>query len=347
MSDEAMKKVVIALDGMGGDHAPKSVMLGADIAHKKYPEVRFLIFGDEAVLKPYLDEYPSLKSVVEIIHTSNKVASEDKPATALRNSKDSSMRLAIEAVKDGNAHAIVSSGNTGALMAIAKIVLRTLPEIDRPAITCLMPNRQGQSVMLDVGANAECTAENLFQFAIMGNAFAKVVLKLVSPKIGLLNIGSEEVKGNDTVKAAAVKIRESKVPLNFYGSIEGNDIAEGIVDVIVTDGFSGNISIKTAEGTVSIYKSFLKQAFGSNIIAKIGYLLARNSFKKLFGRLDPRLYNGAMFVGLNGIVVKSHGSSDEIGFANAVSVAIELASHNINEKIADEINSYQEEVAAA
>lgn len=346
MKDKDLPNLTIAIDTMGGDFAPKAVLEGADIACRKYKNIKFLFFGDEQEIQYYLQDLIELKKISQVIHAEKVISSDDKPVTALRNSKNSSMRLAIEAVKNKEANAVVSSGNTGALMAIAKVILGMIHEIDRPAIAAIIPNIKSQSIMLDLGANAECSSENLLQFAIMGNAFARIVLRINDPKIGVLNIGSEEAKGNDIVKAAINLIRLSHVPLNFYGSIEGNDISRGIVDVIVSDGFSGNISLKTAEGTAKFFQQFLKDAFNSSVMAKLGYLFAKRALKKVYNKLDPRRYNGAMLLGLNGIVVKSHGSSDALGFSNAISVAIELGLDDINDKITKEIAS-SKHIAAA
>lgn len=329
--------LTIAIDAMGGDFAPYSVLAGAEKIALKSERVKFLLFGDAAILNTEIVKYPALLLKSEIIHSDDKVAPDEKPSIALRHSKKTSMGMAIEAVKDGRADAIVSSGNTGALMAIAKLALRALPGIHRPAIVGMFPSKGGKIVMLDLGANAECDADNLFQFAIMGDAFAKLVLDLREPKVALLNIGSEDVKGNEAVRSAAAALRITQNPINFCGFIEGNDIINGVADVVVTDGFSGNIAIKTAEGTAILCKDFLREAFAMNIFTKIGYLLARSSIKKAFTKFDHRLYNGAMFVGLNGIVIKSHGSADEVAYANAISVAIELASKDINKKIIKEL----------
>jgi len=248
------------------------------------------------------------------------------------------MRLAINAVKDGDADVAVSAGNTGALMAIAKIVLRPLPSIERPAIVTSIPNQKNSgTVLLDMGANVECDSDVLYQFAIMGHAFAKIALKIKNPKIGLLNIGSEDVKGNDAVRSAAALLKESELKDNFYGYVEGNDITNGTVDVVVTDGFTGNVSLKVIEGTAKMVSEVLRSAFSSSFISKLGYLLARPAIIKARKKMDPRLHNGAMLVGLNGVVVKSHGGTDAIGFANAISVAISLVKDKINEKISNEI----------
>jgi glycerol-3-phosphate acyltransferase PlsX len=343
-----LSNVTISLDAMGGDKAPLSVIKGAchqaSINAANNIEVKFLFYGDEKQITPLITQYqdPKAKLNYQIIHCDKVISSDEKPSTALRQGKNSSMWLAIEAVANKQADAVVSSGNTGALMAISRIVLRSLNDIHRPAIAGLIPSLKGNVAMLDLGANAECSAENLFEFAIMGDAFAKVMLGLKNPRIGLLNIGSEEVKGNDVIRLASSLIKESAPSLNFIGYVEGNEIAEGTADVVVADGFSGNIALKTAEGTAKFCKDIMRTSFESSFLAKLGYLLARASIKKASSKLDARLYNGAMFLGLNGIVVKSHGSSEHIGFANAIAVATELAKNNINDKINQEMELFQQ-----
>ena len=322
---------------MGGDNAPHAVLLGAERACQKYPNATFILYGNQETINPILENLCCLKKVCRVVHTDKIVPNDMKPSTALRQGQDSSMGLAVKSLVSKEADGAVSSGNTGALMAISKIALRTLPGIDRPAIASTFPNMKGRCIVLDLGANVECSAEHLFQFAVMGDAFAHAVLELENPLIGLLNIGSEEIKGNDAVKNASTMLKESNLNLNFYGHVEGDDIAKGTVDVVVSDGFTGNIALKTAEGTAQMCSSFLKKAYSSSIFSKIGYLLTKRSLKKVFNTLDPRLHNGAMFLGLNGIVVKSHGGTDEIGFANAIGVAIELVTHGINEQITKEI----------
>lgn len=327
----------IALDAMGGDHAPASVVEGARLAHVRYPELRFSFFGDTSKIAPLLDRHASLKAASTIIHTDSAVQSHDKPGAALRQGKNSSMRLAIDAVRDGQALGAVSAGNTGALMAIAKVVLKTLPGIFRPAIAGVLPTMKGECVMLDLGANVECDGETLFQFAVMGDAFARVVLGKPSPTIGILNVGSEDVKGHEEVKAASAMIKTCGLPLAFHGFVEGNHIAEGTVDVVVTDGFSGNIALKTAEGTAHLISHYLRRAFKRNPFTLLCYLFALPALNRVRKELDPRKHNGAMFLGLNGIVVKSHGSADGFSFSNAIGVAVELATHEINRQIIDEI----------
>jgi glycerol-3-phosphate acyltransferase PlsX len=247
------------------------------------------------------------------------------------------MRLAIDAVRDGRADGVVSAGNTGALMAIAKFVLKTLPGIDRPAIATIFPTRRGESVMLDLGANIECDADNLVQFALMGDVFARTVLGLMQPTVGLLNVGSEDLKGNDAVRAAGARLRGGMTPIRFHGFIEGDDIAAGTVDVIVTDGFTGNVALKAIEGVAKLFSESLRASFHHSLPARIGYVFARGALKKFAARLDPRRHNGAMFLGLAGIAVKSHGSTDAFGFANAIGVAADLKLNGFLQKIGDDL----------
>jgi glycerol-3-phosphate acyltransferase PlsX len=329
--------LTIALDGMGGDNAPESVIEGALLALKTNPDINFIIHGDANHLEPLLQAKPVLAARSRIAHTTEVVENDDKPSFALRRRRDSSMSHAIKSVRSGDAAGAVSAGNTGALMAMAKVLLRTLPGIDRPAIGGIMPTQAGSSVMLDLGANVTCDAENLFEFAVMGDAFARIILHKENPSIGLLNIGTEDAKGNEAVKSAATMLRESDLKLNFYGHIEGNDIGAGTVDVIVTDGFTGNVALKTAEGTAKMFAFFLKDALNKSTLANIGKLFSGLALKKLKNKMNPSLYNGAMFLGLNGIIVKSHGGTDALGFANAINVTINLAKDDINKHIIDEM----------
>ncbi|HTS94104.1 MAG TPA: phosphate acyltransferase PlsX [Stellaceae bacterium] len=338
-------EVIIALDAMGGDHAPAMVIRGAHIALKRYPQARFMLFGDESKIRPLMARYRKLTERSTIQHTDEAISGEAKPSVALRSGRRSSMRLAIDAVADGRAHCVVSAGNTGALMAMSKFVLKTVPGIDRPAMASYFPTRRGESVMLDLGANVECDADNLVQFAVMGDVFARTVLGLVQPVVGLLNVGSEDMKGNDAVREAAQRLRSAFSPISYHGFVEGNDIADGTVDVVVTDGFTGNIALKTAEGTAKLILEFFRSAFRHSILGRIGYLFARGALLKLRGRLDPRRYNGAMFLGLQGIAVKSHGSADALSFANAIAVAIDMRKNGFLEKIRDELERLQAHAA--
>src|SRR5580693_508286 len=272
--------VTIALDAMGGDRAPRMVVKGADIALRRHPDIRFFLFGAEEKVRPLLAKRPRLASAVTLHHTGEVVADDARPSLALRTGRPSSMRLAIEAVADGRADGVVSAGNTGALMAIAKFVLKMLPGIHRPAIASFYPTLHGESVMLDLGANIECDSENLVQFALMGDAFARSVLGIIEPTVGLLNVGSEDLKGNDAVRGAAARLRGGLTPIRFHGFVEGDDIGRGTVDVIVTDGFTGNVALKTAEGTARLFTEALRASFHHSLAAKIGYVFARGAIKK-------------------------------------------------------------------
>jgi len=333
------KQQKIALDCMGGDRAPQIVIEGADIVAEKNQSIKFLLFGDSDKITPIIHNCRFLKGRYEIIHTKNFVSSEDKPSAALRNGKDTSMHMAITSVKEGKADVVVSAGNTGALMAMSKLILRPLPTISRPAIVSSIPNmKKGGTVMLDLGANIDCNSEILFQFAVMGHAFAKAVFKMPNPKIGLLNIGSEELKGHQEIQKTADMLKNCSVlQKDYYGYVEGNDITKGTTDVVVADGFSGNIALKSIEGTAKLITTILKEAFTTNIWSKLGYLLSGIAINKTTKTIDPRSHNGAMFVGLNGVVVKSHGNTDKIGFANSINVAISLVENNINEEITKEL----------
>jgi glycerol-3-phosphate acyltransferase PlsX len=326
----------IALDAMGGDNAPEVVVKGANIARQRFPNVRFLFFGDEGRVSPLIARYKALAKASSLHHTDKLVAADEKPSTALRAGRNSSMRLAIDAVQAKEAAGVVSAGNTGALMAMSKFVFKTLPGVDRPAIASFYPTLRGESVMLDLGANLVCDADNLVQFAIMGNVFARTVLGIHRPTIGLLNVGSEEVKGHEAVRDAAAVLRATSMPGEFHGFVEGDDIARGTVDVIVTDGFTGNVALKTLEGTTKLYAEFLRRSFKSSLVARVGYLLARPALNALRVRTDPRRYNGAIFLGLNGVAVKSHGGTDALGFANAIGVAVDMITQNSLDKIRDD-----------
>lgn len=338
------KSVVIALDAMGGDHAPDIVIKGVDIVRVQYPKARFLLFGDEGRLAPLLDAHPGVREICEVRHTDQSIKGEDKPSHALRKGRKSSMRLAIDSVRDGEAGGVVSAGNTGALMAMAKFSLRTLPGIDRPALASMLPSPKGETIMLDLGANVECDTDNLVQFAVMGADFARAVLGRVPPRVGLLNVGSEELKGKDSIKKAGERLRAiPNPPFEYYGFIEGDDITRGIVDVVVTDGFTGNVALKTAEGVASLFATFLKAGFMSSMLAKIGYLFSRGGLRVLKDRLDPRSYNGGVFLGLNGVCVKSHGGTDALGFANAVAVTIEMVSEEMIKKMISHFKAFDVE----
>jgi glycerol-3-phosphate acyltransferase PlsX len=336
-----MAQFTIALDAMGGDDAPSMVVGGVILAAERLLDTKFLLFGDKARLEPLLARHGGEGGGrIEIRHTDQRVSGDEKPSQALRKGRASSMGLAIEAVKQGEAVGAVSAGNTGALMALAKFALRMLPGIDRPAICTLLPTMRGQSVVLDLGANVECDAETLVQFAIMGEAFARVMLGIARPSIALLNVGSEEVKGHDIVREAAQRLRDTALPIDFKGFVEGDGIGKGDVDVIVTDGFTGNVALKTVEGTAKLIGHHLRSSFETSIWTKLSYLVARPAIEAARDHFDPRRYNGAMFVGLNGIVIKSHGGTDAFGFANAIGVAHQLAVANIDERITEDLRNF-------
>lgn len=327
----------IALDAMGGDYGPDVIVPGAAQALAQIPGAKFLFVGDEKKIAPVLEKHAALKAVSTIIHTDKKISSADTVSAAIRASKDTSMRLAIEAVKEGRADSVVSAGNTGALMALSKMILKTLPGIERPAIASLMPNANGSSVVLDLGANLECDAQVLVQFALLGAVYARVVRNIETPTVGLLNVGTEEMKGHEEVREAAAILSSIKFQGRYHGFVEGNDLTKGTVDVVVTDGFSGNIALKTAEGVGKLTSGFLKEAFKSSPLAMLGYLLASGAMKKLKSRLDPSRYNGGMFLGLDGVAVKSHGGSNIEGTENAILVAANLVHNGFNKRVAKEI----------
>jgi glycerol-3-phosphate acyltransferase PlsX len=313
-------RVRIALDAMGGDHGPGVVLAGADLALSRHPESEFLLFGNASLVASLLDASPRLKSRSRLVHTEVAVRMEDKPSQALRYGRwKSSMWLSIDAVKKGDADMAVSAGNTGALMAMSKFNLKTLPGIERPAIAALWPTLRGESIVLDVGASIGADADHLVDLALMGAATARILFDLPRPTVGLLNIGVEEAKGLEQVREAGRILREeSFAELDYRGFVEGDDIGRGKVDVVVTEGFAGNIALKTAEGTARQIGEYLRGAMSRSLSARIGYVFARSAFRQLRERMDPRRANGGVFLGLNGIVIKSHGGTDAEGFAAAI-----------------------------
>jgi glycerol-3-phosphate acyltransferase PlsX len=330
-----VKPVRIALDAMGGDHGPEVIVPGAALALERRGGMSFCFFGDERRIKPLLAAYPRLSEVASISHTEVAVRMDDKPSQALRSGRrTSSMWLAIEAVKKGEADVVVSAGNTGALMAMAKICLHTMAQIDRPAIAAKWPTIRGESIVLDVGATIGADAQHLIDLAIMGSAMARILFDLERPTVGLLNVGVEEIKGIEEVKAASRILRQISLPsLDYRGFVEGDDIGQGTVDVVVTEGFAGNIALKTAEGTAKQIAQYLRDAMGQNLMSKIGYLFAHKAFYALKNKLDPRNVNGGVFLGLDGIVIKSHGSSDAVGTAGAIEIGYDMVRHELLEKI--------------
>ncbi len=329
-------KTVIAVDAMGGDHGP-SVTLPASLDFlETHPESELLLVGVEDVVRAELSRLGAASHArIRVVHASEVVGMDEEVRTAIRTKKDSSMRVAIDRVKDGSAQACVSAGNTGALMGTAKFVLKTLPGIDRPAICAVLPTRKGQVYMLDLGANADCTPEHLLQFAIMAATLVTAVEGKEHPTVGLLNIGSEEIKGNAVVKEAGELLRGSN--LNFHGNVEGNDIYKGTTDIVVCDGFVGNVALKTSEGIAKMMGDFLKEEYTRNVFRRLAALVSLPVIKAFRDRVDHRRYNGATLLGLKGIVVKSHGSADRLAFATALSRAESEAGHGLNERIAEEI----------
>jgi glycerol-3-phosphate acyltransferase PlsX len=323
--------ITLAVDAMGGDHGPKITVPASINALTRYDQLHIILVGDKELIEKELQKNKYTNTRLSIQHTSEVVEMDESPQSALKNKKDSSMRVAINLIKEEKAQACVSAGNTGALMATARYVLKMLPGIDRPAIASSLPSQKGTTYMLDLGANTDCTAEHLLQFAVMGAMLVSSVTGNPNPSVGLLNIGSEDIKGNEIVKEASELLRRSH--LNFYGNVEGNDIFKGTTDVVVCDGFVGNVALKTAEGIAQLMGRFLTQEFKRNWITKVMAfvsLLVLNRFKK---RLDPRRYNGASFLGLRGIVIKSHGSADSYSFFFAIQTAIEESKNNVLEKI--------------
>jgi len=326
----------IAIDAMGGDEGVRVMIEGAALARRRHDRFKFLLVGDEARIKAALDKHPNLRASSEILHTEGVISGEDKPSQALRRAKGTSMGRAIEAVKLGEAGAAVSAGNTGALMAIAKLTLRTMPGIDRPALAALLPTLGDNDViMLDLGANTECDSRNLVQFAIMGAAYARVATGRTEPRVRLLNIGTEEIKGTELLRDAAATLKSAAgdLSISFDGFTEADKMCRGDVDVVVTDGFSGNIALKAVEGTARFVADLLRRGFASSLRSKIGFLISRPATELLKHHLDPNNHNGAVFLGLNGIVVKSHGGANAAGVANAVAVTARLLEENVTERI--------------
>jgi glycerol-3-phosphate acyltransferase PlsX len=331
----------IAVDAMGGDEGVRVMVSGAALARRRHDKFKFLLVGDEARIKTALESHPNMREASEILHCEGVVSGDEKPTQALRRAKTTSMGLAIQAVKLGDAGAAVSAGNTGALMAMSKVALRTMPGIDRPALAGLMPTLEAHDVvMLDLGANTECDARNLVQFAIMGAAYARIVFGSEAPRVRLLNIGTEETKGTGELQEAAQRLRAATgLALSFEGYVEADKINRGNVDVVVSDGFSGNIALKAIEGSARFVTDLLKSAFRSSLRSKIGFLVSRPATELLRHHLDPNNHNGAVFLGLNGVVVKSHGSDSATGVANAVEVAARLLEDDITDRIKHDLGA--------
>jgi glycerol-3-phosphate acyltransferase PlsX len=336
------QKVRIALDAMGGDHGPSVVVPGAAVALAQHPGASFILFGDQAKIEPLLGAHPQLREACRLVHTDVAVRMEDKPSQALRNGRwKSSMWLAIDAVKKGDADVAVSAGNTGALMAMAKFNLRMLPGIERPAIAGLWPTLKGSCIVLDLGASIGADAESLVAMAVMGTAMSRVLFHLDRPTVGLLNIGVEEAKGLEAVREAGRILREEPLPhLDYVGFVEGDDIGRGKADVVVTEGFAGNIALKAAEGTAHQFADYLRHAISQSIWSKLGYLLARPAFRMLRDKMDPRKSNGGVFLGLNGVVIKSHGGTDPEGFAAAIDMGYDMVRYELLAKIGETIHRH-------
>lgn len=337
----------IAVDAMGGDGGLAVMIDGVAQAHQRFPDLRYALVGDDKAIRDHLTRHAHLAAAVDVVHASGVVASDDKPSQAIRRARTTSMGIAIDQVKQGQAAAAVSAGNTGALMAMAKLSLRTMPGIDRPALAALLPSLgETDTVMLDLGANTECDARNLVQFAVMGAAYARTALDLACPRVALLNIGTEDLKGTDIIRDAASKLRGAgHLNLDFAGFIEGDRISRGEVDVVVCDGFSGNIALKTAEGTARFVADLLKRAFRSSIRSKVGFLISRPATELLRDHLDPNNHNGAVFLGLNGLVVKSHGGANAAGIANALGVAAKMVRDDLGRRIAEDLGNIEARAA--
>ncbi|SDB42174.1 phosphate:acyl-[acyl carrier protein] acyltransferase [Bauldia litoralis] len=334
---------------MGGDEGAELVIPGAAEALTRRPDIRFKLFGEREIVEPLLDRYPKVRDASDFEHCEISVRMDDKPSQALRHGRRrSSMWRSIEAVKRGEADFALSAGNTGALMAMAKFCLRTTADIERPAIAALWPTLRGESVVLDVGATIGADAQQLFDFAVMGGAMARALFDLEKPTVGLLNIGVEEVKGLEQIREAGILLREANLPnIAYSGFVEGDDIGKGTVDVVVTEGFSGNIALKTAEGTAKQIATYLRSAMRRTLLARIGYIFARHAFDRLRDKMDPRRGNGGVFLGLNGIVIKSHGGTDPTGFATAVELGYSMVRNRLLEKINNDLSVYYQSVEPA
>jgi len=339
---------IIALDAMGGDHGPEVVIPGAALSSVRHPALNFLLFGDEARIGPVLAAHPSLAAKCQVVHTESAVAMHDKPSQAVRRGRGSSMWLALEAVQKRGADVAVSAGNTGALMAMAKLLLRPVAEIERPALAALWPTLRSECIVLDVGANIGASARQLCDFALMGAAMARAVFHVEAPRVGLLNVGVEEIKGAEEVKRAHAWLKDKAGPaIDYRGFVEGDQIGQGIVDVVVVEGFAGNIAIKTAEGTAKQIGQYIKAALTRSAMSRIGAFLAQGGLRILKQKMDPRRVNGAPFLGLNGIAIKSHGGTDAIGFASAVDLGYDMAESGLVARFAADLEAFHGKLSAA
>ena len=326
--------IKIAVDAMGGEDSPNKIINGIKLHNSKSNQIFYNIFGDRDLIQPIINKVELSSDNYQIIHTKNYIKDEDSPLSAAKKGKDTSMWLSIESLKNNESDAIISAGNTGALFVIAKLNLKMIEKIDKPALSALWPNKNGMNIVLDLGANVECNEKNLFDFSVMGAALHKSLFEKEESKVALLNIGSEEIKGNNIIKNAYQMLTDHKNSIfKFEGYIEGNQIMDGNVNVIVTDGFTGNVALKTAEGTANFITSELKYALNSSLVGKISAFLNIKNLKKFKKKLDPRLYNGAILLGLDKPVIKSHGSTDEVGFANSLKVCEKIIKGNLIDKI--------------
>jgi glycerol-3-phosphate acyltransferase PlsX len=331
---------ILALDAMGGDRGPEVVIPGAALSLERHPTMRFVFFGNANRIRPELARHSALEARSSIVHTDITIGMDDKPSQALRRGKGSSMWLALDAVQKGQAHAAVSAGNTGALMAMAKLVLKPMAGIERPAIAALWPTVKRECIVLDVGANIGASARQLADYALMGAAMARALFGVERPRLGLLNVGVEEIKGVDEVKQAHAWLKEAGLPIDYCGFVEGDQIGQGNLDVVVVEGFAGNIALKTAEGTARQVAAYLKAAMSRSWATRLGALLARGGFQVLREKMDPRRSNGAPFLGLNGIAIKSHGGTDAFGFASAVDVGYQMAENELIARLAADLQGF-------
>jgi phosphate acyltransferase len=341
------RALTVSIDAMGGEAGPGAVVSALLKTIQRHSDVQFILHGDETQLNTLLARQPKLKGRATVRHAPGKVSMEDKPSHVLRRGKDTSMWHSIQTLKSGDADVAISAGNTGALMAVSMFGLGIIDGISRPAIAVIFPTLKGQCIVLDVGANVTASEEQLVDFAVMGEAFAHAVFGLAKPTVGILNVGAEDQKGNEAVRAAAQILRDSNLPMAFHGFVEGDDIAKGTVDVVVTDGFTGNIALKTAEGTARLVGSYLRQALKRTLLSRLGAAIASGALQTLRRKLDPRTQNGGVFLGLNGIVVKAHGGADAVGFASAVDTAIDMARADINARISTDRSAIAAESAGA
>ncbi len=338
----------ISLDAMGGDHGPEIVVPGAALSLERHPELTFIFCGDSVRINAALLSHPALAARSRVVHTDHVIGMDEKPSQALRRGKGSSMWLTLEAVKNGDAHAAVSAGNTGGLMAMAKVILRPMAGIERPALAALWPTIHAECIVLDVGANIGATARKLSEFALMGAAMARAIFHVERPTVGLLNVGVEDIKGVEEVREAHAWLKSAEdLPLTYKGFVEGDQIGQGAVDVVVVEGFAGNIALKTAEGTARQIGTYLKGAMSSTLITKLGAALAQGGFRVLKEKMDPRRVNGGTFLGLKGIAVKSHGGTDAYGFASAVDLAYEMAQSGLIERLSADLDKFHHKLASS